>query len=79
MKILHISDPHYELETMRRLDLPVIVSFFSVEAGLVLAVPCAYVAWKALKAVGRTSEVPVGAHPADRPEHRYTTSATTTS
>ena len=31
--------------------LPVIVSFFSVEAGLALAVPCAYVAWKALKAV----------------------------
>lgn len=31
--------------------LPGIVSFFSIKAAMVVAVPCAYVAWKELKAV----------------------------
>ena len=31
--------------------LPGIVSFFSIEAACVLAILCAYVAWKELKAV----------------------------
>lgn len=31
--------------------LPGIVSFFSIEAAFVVAVPCAYVAWKELKAI----------------------------